>query len=118
MSDVEDKLKALLGTSGVMSGADFRVKAEEVQRGREAGEFEMDRIIPGEVIGDPEDGFFLVRSEFPLDTVHGNITLGSALDADAQHISVSANDEDLQVETPLLSGAEEQRAPRLNVTIK
>ena len=96
MADVQDKLRALLGTRGVMSGADFRVQAEEVQRRREAGEFEIDRVVPGEVIGDPEEGFYLVRSDFPLDTAHGTMTLGSALDAEARHIAVSANDEELQ----------------------
>ena len=46
MSDVQDKLKALLGTSGVMSGAEFRVQAEEVQRRRAAGEFEIGKAVP------------------------------------------------------------------------
>ncbi len=96
MTDVQDKLKSLLGTHGVMSGADFRVQAEDFQRRRVAGEFEIDRVASGEVIGDPEDGFYLVRSDFPLDTAHGNMTLGSALDAEARHIAVSANDEELQ----------------------
>ena len=79
-----------------MSGAAFRVQAEEVQRRQTAGEFEIDSVVEGEVIGDPDDGFFLVRSDFPLDTAHGNITLGSALNAEARHIAVSANDEELQ----------------------
>ncbi|MDK1022588.1 MAG: ribonuclease H-like domain-containing protein [Candidatus Hydrogenedentes bacterium] len=100
MSDVQDRLKALLSTQGVMSGAEFRVRAEDLQRRRAAGEFEIDRVVPGEVIGDPEDGFYLVRSDFPLDTAHGCMTLGSALEAEARHIAVSANDEELQAFDP------------------
>ncbi len=95
MSDIQDKLKALLSTQGVMSGAAFRVQAEEVEERRASGDFEIDKVVPGEVIGDPDDGFFLVRSDFPIDTQHGNVTLGSALDANARHIAVSANDEEL-----------------------
>ena len=100
MSELQDRLKALLGTSGVMSGADFRAQAEDLQRRRAAGEFEIDRVVPGEVIGDPEEGFYLVRRDFPLDTAHGSVTLGAALDAEARHISVSANDEELQAFDP------------------
>jgi len=74
VADVQDKLKTLLNMQGVMSGADFRAKAE--------------------------DGFYLVRSDFPLDTAHGTMTLGSALDAEARHIAVSANDEELQAFDP------------------
>ena len=100
MSDVQDKLKALLGTSGVMSGAAFRVKSQELEEQRASGEFEIGKVVPGEVIGDANDGFFLVRNDFPIDTPHGNMTLGSALQADARHIAVSANDEELTAFDP------------------
>ena len=95
MAEIPDKLRALLHTKGVMSGAEFRVQAAEQEEQRASGDFEIDKTVPGEVIGDPEEGFYLVRSDFPLETLHGSIRVGSALDAEGRHIAVSANDEEL-----------------------
>lgn len=100
MADVHEKLQHLLGTGGLMSGAQFRAQHEELQQRRASGEFEIDQVVSGEIIGDPDDGFYLVRQEFPIDHAHGNMALGAALDADARHIATSANDEELSAFDP------------------
>lgn len=95
MSDVNAKLKHLLGTKGLMSGAEFRAKAEELKERRNSGDFEIGQCVEGKIIGDEDNGFYLVRNDFPLSTPHGITTLGSALNASAQHIAFSASDEEL-----------------------
>ena len=100
MSDLRDKLQQLLERQGVMRGAEWRRKTEELAQRRASGEFEIDRIVPGEVVGDASEGFYLARTDFPLDTAHGNITLGEALLALPEHVALSANDTDLRDFTP------------------
>ena len=94
MSELRDKLQSLLARQGLMSGAEWRRKTEELAQRRASGEFEIDRVVSGEVVGDANAGFFLVRTEFPLDTAHGNVTLGEALLALPEHVALSANDAD------------------------
>lgn len=95
MSDLRDRLEQLRRVQGLMTGSQWKTQAEELRTQRESGEFEVDRIIPGEVIGDSEDGFYLVRQEFELDTPQGHMTLGDALAAEACHIAFSAADDEL-----------------------
>jgi len=104
MSDVRDRLEWLLAKQsrqGLMSGTQWRRQTEELAQRRAAGEFEIDKIVSGEVIGDPEEGgFYLVRRAYPLDTPQGNVTLGEALLALPEYVALSANDNDLQDFTP------------------
>lgn len=100
MSDMRDKLQSLLSRQGLMSGAQWRRQAEELAERRASGEFEIDKMVSGEVVGDPDAGFYLVRTDFPLDTPHGNVTLGEALLALPEYVALSANDSDLRDFTP------------------
>ncbi len=98
MSDQAAKiaqLRALLNTPGVMGGAQFRAVAEDRDAARARGDFEVRNVIPGELIGEPDNGFYLVRQEFPLAWKHGCVALDSALAADARHVAMSANDDEL-----------------------
>lgn len=95
MNDVRDKLAFLLGTKGLVSGAQWKSRALEERRQIEAGGREIHHAVPGEVVGGPDGGFYRVREDVPLDSEHGGIALGAALDAVAAHISLSANDTDL-----------------------
>ncbi len=95
MNDAHDKLRFLLGTKGLITGAQWKAQAVEDTRHRAEGGFEVAHVVPGEVIGDADGGFYLVREEFPLETEHGGVALGAALDAVAAHISLSANDQEL-----------------------
>ncbi len=98
MADLSEKiaqLRALLNTPGVMGGAQFRAVAEERDARRAAGEFEVQHVMPGEVVGEADNGFYLVRQEFPLAWEHGCVALESALATDARHVATSANDDAL-----------------------
>ncbi len=95
MSDIKNKLESLLTHRGVMSGSEWRRKVEDREQRRASGEFEIQTAVPGEVVGEEEDGFYLVRTDFPLDTVHGNAALGAALDVAPEHIALSARDDGL-----------------------
>jgi uncharacterized protein YprB with RNaseH-like and TPR domain len=95
MSDIKDKLESLLANRGVMSGTEWQRKIEDLQQRRAAGEFEIHTVVDGKMVGDEQNGFYLVRTEFPLETVHGNATLGAALEAAPEHIALSARDDDL-----------------------
>lgn len=80
---------------GVMTGSQWQQRAQAVDEQRQSGAFEIHQIVPGEVIGDEEDGFYRVRTVFSLDTRHGHVTLGDALDTEAEHIAFSASDDEL-----------------------
>lgn len=95
MSDIRRKLKMLHGMPGVMTGSQWQARSEQQEEQRASGDFEVDWIVPGEIIGDDEDGFYRVRNVFPLDTQHGAGTLGELLQSEAQHIAFSASDDDL-----------------------
>ncbi len=62
------------------------------QEEREDGTFELENVIPGEVIGDDECGFYLIRHDYPLDHRQGIVELGSALQSKSKHIAFSACD--------------------------
>ncbi|HQM51059.1 MAG TPA: ribonuclease H-like domain-containing protein [Candidatus Hydrogenedentes bacterium] len=100
MSEIRDKLQSLLAQKGLMSGAEWRRQAEELAQRRASGEFEIDKIVPGEVVGGEDEAFYLVRTDLPLDTPHGNVTLGEALLALPEHVALSANDSDLRDFSP------------------
>lgn len=94
------QLRALLNTPGVMGGTQFRAVAEERDTARARGDFEVQHVMPGEVVGEPDNGFYLVRQDFPLAWEHGCVPLESALAADARHIATSANDDELHAFDP------------------
>lgn len=94
------QLRALLNTPGVMGGAQYRAAAEERDAARERGDFEVRNVMPGEIVGEPTDGFYLVRQDFPLAWEHGCVSLESALAADARHVATSANDDELHAFDP------------------
>lgn len=101
MSDTHDKLKSLLAKKALMTGAEWRRQHDELAQRRAAGEFELDKTIPGQPVGDGESQFYLVRSEFPLDTHQGCMALGAVLEAIPEHIALAACDPDLEDFDPL-----------------
>ncbi len=96
MSDIKNKLASLLATPGLMKGADWQQKLETLRQERETGEHEIDRALPGELIGEPDRGFYLVHETFPLDTMQGAIELGAVLEASGDHIAFSSSDDQLK----------------------
>ncbi|NUM56523.1 MAG: ribonuclease H-like domain-containing protein [Candidatus Hydrogenedentes bacterium] len=96
MADAKDKLASLLSTPGLMKGADWQQKLETLRQERESGEYEIDRVVRGDVVGDVERGFFLAHETFPLDTPQGAIDLGAVLQASGDHIALSGSDDTLK----------------------
>lgn len=96
MSDMKNKLQAMLAGKGVMSGAEWKQRQEELLAQRRSGAFEVDRILGGEIFGDDEAGFFRLRETWACDTPHGCIPFAAALDAIAEHIAFTACDESLE----------------------
>jgi len=95
MSDMRDKLQALAGHPGIMIGGEWRQRIDELAQRRASGEFEIDRVVTGDVVENELGSFYLVRHEFPLAMRHGSLELGAALDCAAHHIAFSANDDEL-----------------------
>lgn len=95
MSDLQKKLATLSSMQGLMTGAQWKQGAVEEVKTRDDGGFEIDRIVPGEVVVVEEDEFYLVRQDFLLSTQHGDLTLGDGLNVEGRHISLSANDAEL-----------------------
>lgn len=74
------------------SGAEWAQEREVLAARLEAGDFEIDRVIPGELVGDGESRFFLVRRDYPLDYQQGDLRLGDALQCLSAHVAFSACD--------------------------
>ncbi len=95
MSDIKDKLKELLATRGVMTGAEWGRQRAELDERRQRGDFEIDRCVPGDAMGDMDDHFYRVVNTFPPETRQGGLALGDLLDTIPEHIALSARDPDL-----------------------
>lgn len=100
MANAKDKLRELLANKALMTGAEWQRRAEETARRRAAGEFEIDKIVPGRLVSDGESGFYLVHTDFPLDARQGNVPLGAVLETVPEHIAFSACDPDLEFFDP------------------
>lgn len=100
MSDIGDKLRDLLAKHRVMTGAQLASRQQERERRCQAGELEVEKVVPGEIVGEPDNRFFLVREDFPLETRQGEVALGAVLDAIPEHIALSACDAELEVFDP------------------
>ncbi len=100
MSDIKDKLKNLLAKQGVMTGAQWQAKQQEKVQRRAEGELEVDKLVPGEVVGDPDDCFYRVQEDFPLDNCQGEVPLGAALDVLPEHVAMAACDDELEAFDP------------------
>ena len=95
MSDMKDKLASLLARHDVVTGKEWQRRLAEMAQRRAAGEFEIDKVVPGEVITSGASPFYLVRSETPLCASHGNTVLEAVRGVIPEHLSVAACDVDL-----------------------
>jgi len=98
MGELDDKLKRMLAQRGVMTGAQWVKRHEEQEHLRQSGAFEIETQVPGEVVaeGDEGYGFYRVQTDFALETEHGGIALGAALEAAAEHVALAACDDGLR----------------------
>jgi len=91
MEDVREKLAALLKSRNLMTGRQYEEQHREEIDQRATGAFDLPQVVPGEEVGgDP--AFYLVRTDYPLDHMHGRLPLGAALTAMGEHIAFSAQD--------------------------
>lgn len=98
MPDLRDKLKvmeALRAKGGLMTGSQLEAKRDEVRVRRESGELEIEHLLPGEIVHDDDETFFMVRHEYPLAMHHGILPLDALLDVSPEQIAFAACDEDL-----------------------
>ncbi len=101
MSEKSDALRKLLDGHALMKGAQWAQQHEARELQRLAGDFEIEKCVPGEVVKEGDSGFYMVRHDFPLDTRQGCIELGAALDVRAEHIAFSACDSELHDFDPM-----------------
>lgn len=100
MSDTQDKLRALLATRGLTRGAEWKIGAAARAQERNSGAHEITNVVPGELVGDDEAGFYRVREVFPLHAAHGNAAIGDVLQAAGEMIALAANDDALLAFNP------------------
>jgi uncharacterized protein len=94
-SELQKKLASLTKVSGLMTGAQWKNNATQEIKTRDEGGYEIDTCVPGSIITIEHDEFYLVRTDFPINTQHGNLTLQDGLNVNGKHISLSANDQEL-----------------------
>jgi len=96
MSDLKDKLASILARHDVVTGRELRRRLEELQQRRAAGEYEIDKVVPGELIQGKDSAFYLVRTQIPMDTPHGVVPLNSIHQVIPEHIALAACDAELE----------------------
>ena len=95
MSDLRQRLDLLMRQKGIMTGDQWVQRKAEIDARRAAGDFEIDRVLPGEVHGDGDFGFYLVRNVYPPEFQQGAAPLGAALECGGETIALSACDDEL-----------------------
>ncbi len=95
-SQQKDMLRRLTERLNLMQGSDWVRQQEELEQRRAAGEFEIDTVVPGQLVPDESGAFYLVRHDFPLDHHQGNVALGAVLRGSSKHIAFSACDPGLE----------------------
>jgi len=91
-----DRIAKLKELTGLMTAREvFQEAAGEHQR-IAAGEFEIERMVPGQVVKNDLGAFFLVTSEFPITDVHGDTSMLTAQQIRGDAVAVISNDERLR----------------------
>ena len=94
-----NRLRDMTDHLGVAPGHEFESHFAQqpiiTQEEREAGTYKLEQVVPGEIHGDNEFGFYLIRHDYPLEHRQGIVALGSALQSQSKHIAFSACDPNL-----------------------
>ena len=90
-----DSARRLRERLGLMSGLEWRNRHAAGDAAREQGTFEADRITGGRLVDGSNGQFLLVRTEYPVEHLHGHTELGAALESDPEHLAFFGNDETL-----------------------
>ena len=91
-----DKIAQLKELTGLMTAREIFQETAEERKRCAAGEFEIERIVPGEVVKNDSGEFYLVTRKFPVTELHGNTSLISAQQIGGEAIAVISNDEQLR----------------------
>lgn len=91
-----DTYRALRQRLGVRTGNQWVAEHEATEQRRQAGDFEVQRIVPGELTGGEDSQFFLSRHDYPIEYRQGIVELGTALSSVSEHIAFSACDPELE----------------------
>ena len=92
-TDIVARLKQL---SGVMTAREVFERTADERARRAAGDFEIDRVVPGEIVRNDAGEFFLATRRYPITETHGNTALLAAQQVSSQAVAVIANDEGLR----------------------
>jgi uncharacterized protein YprB with RNaseH-like and TPR domain len=91
-----DKIAQLKELTGLMTAREVFQETAEQRRRFVAGEFEIERIVAGEVVKNDSGEFFLVTRTFPITELQGNTSLSAAQQVGGEAIAVISNDEQLR----------------------
>ena len=91
-ADIISQLKELTGL--MTAGEVFREVAEQRKRCA-AGEFEIERVLPGEIVENDAGKFFLATRRFSITDCQGNVSLSTAQHVGGDAIAVVSNDYEL-----------------------
>jgi uncharacterized protein YprB with RNaseH-like and TPR domain len=90
--DIREKLKEI---DGLMSGSAYARKWERERESREAGRYEVDRLVEGQVVSNGAGEHFEAVTGHGLDCVHGSRPLSAALTVSPTALAVVSNDAEL-----------------------
>lgn len=96
MESGADKIAWLKELSGVMTAREVFDQTAAERARCAAGEFEVERVVSGEVVTNDSGRFFLATRRFPVTHPHGNTTLLSARQTSGNTVAVISNDERLR----------------------
>ncbi len=91
----KDSARRLRERLGLMSGLEWRQRHEADDEARDRGEYEADKVVGGRLVDGKDGQFLLLRTEYPMEHLHGHTELGAALESDPEHLAFFGNDETL-----------------------
>lgn len=90
--DIRERLKEI---DGLMSGAAYARKWDEDREKRESGQYEVDRLVEGQIVHNDGGEHFVAVTNHVAGHVHGTRSLNSALTVSPAALAVIGNDADL-----------------------
>ncbi|MBI2434236.1 MAG: ribonuclease H-like domain-containing protein [Candidatus Hydrogenedentes bacterium] len=89
------RLRELLDRLAMIPASESYRRREEEELRRESGALDVQQVIGGEIIGDDDSAFLLLRRDYPIEHRQGKVALGTALETASHHIAFSACDPSL-----------------------
>ena len=96
METGSEKISWLKELTGVMSAREVFDQTAQERARCAAGEFEIERVVPGTIVKSESGQFFLATNRFPATHRHGTIALHAAQQISGDTLARIANDEHLR----------------------